>query len=241
MVSFSTYSNKTIRTIFALFLFFYASQALSSSQYQNLTVLESHVHDFLDTQLNNSEHTKIVVNKLDKRLRLAACQQKLESFLPPGRPLSGRTTVRIKCNDDKKPWTLYVNVTIHHFEFIVIAKRSIPRGSIIKKSDLILVEQDTSRLNGAYLRETTLAVGKKAKQTIRANAPLTQRLLIEPQIIKRGDPITIIAQSSLLEIRAPGNALASGKIGEIIRVKNTKSQKIVEARITSNNTVTVQI
>jgi len=240
MVSFSNYSTKTIKAIFVLFLFSYANQALSSAQYQNLAALESHVYDFLDTQLNSREHTKIVVKKLDRRLRLAACQQKLESFLPPGRGLSGRTTVGIKCNH-KKNWTLYVNATIHHFESIVVAKRSIPRGSIIKESDLILIEQDISRLNGAYLRDTTLAVGKKVKQTIRANAPLTQRVLIEPQAIKRGDPITIIAQNSLLEIRAPGNALASGKIGDIIRVKNTKSQKIVEARIASKNTVTVQM
>lgn len=240
MVSFSIYRNKTIKTIFVLFLFSYANQALSSSQYQNLAALELYVHDFLNAQLNSRGHTKIVVRKLDKRLRLAACQQKLESFLPPGRPLSGRTTVGIKCNHEK-PWTLYVNATIHHFEFIVVAKRSIPRGSIIKESDLILVEQDTSRLNGAYLRKITLAVGKKVKQTIRTHTPVTQRVLIDPQIIKRGDPITIIAQSPALEIRAPGNALASGKIGDIIRVKNTKSQKIVEARIASNNTVTVQM
>ncbi len=237
MISFSTYS---IKAIFVLFLFSYANQALSSSQYQNLAALESHAHDFLNTQLNSREHTKIVVRKLDQRLRLAACQQKLESFLPPGRALSGRTTVGIKCNH-KKPWTLYINATIHHFESIVVAKRSIPRGNIIKESDLILIEQDTSRLNGAYLQEIMQAIGKKAKQTIRANTPLTQRVLIEPQAIKRGDPITIIAQSALLEIRAPGSALASGKIGDIIRVKNTKSQQIVEARIASNSTVTVQM
>ncbi len=233
-------NNKIFKILFVLFFVFYANQALSDSQYQNLATLESHVYDFLNAQLDTHVQTKITISKLDKRLRLAACQQTLESFLPPGRRLSGRTTVGIKCNHDK-PWTLYVNATIQRFESIVVAKRSIPRGSIVSESDLILAKQDTSRLNGAYFRKIAFAIGKKAKQTIRANTPLTQRVLIEPQIIKRGDPVTILAQNGLLEIRAPGSALASGKIGDIILVKNTKSKRTIEARITNNSTVTVQM
>jgi flagella basal body P-ring formation protein FlgA len=49
-----------------------------------------------------------------------------------------------------------------------------------------------------------------------------------PLLVRRGDPVIIFVEYGSVQVMAPGQALADGRLGERIRVMNTSSERIVE-------------
>ena len=56
-----------------------------------------------------------------------------------------------------------------------------------------------------------------------------------------GQPVTIIAGDGIFEIRAKGLALENGVIGEMIRVKNVDSRKILSGTVAAPGVVEVAL
>jgi flagella basal body P-ring formation protein FlgA len=63
--------------------------------------------------------------------------------------------------------------------------------------------------------------------------------LVMPDVIDRGDMVTIVAQKGPILVTAPGEAKRSGAVGENIAVMNMKSKKIITAEVLDPNTVRV--
>jgi flagella basal body P-ring formation protein FlgA len=63
--------------------------------------------------------------------------------------------------------------------------------------------------------------------------------LIEPKIIKRGERVMITAAKSGIGIRMNGIAQSDGNRGQVIRVKNQNSERVINAIVTGIGEVTV--
>ncbi|VEB41976.1 flagellar basal body P-ring biosynthesis protein FlgA [Chromobacterium violaceum] len=55
--------------------------------------------------------------------------------------------------------------------------------------------------------------------------------------MKRGDAVSIVARQDGIEVTSAGEALANGRQGEVIRVRNTSSNKIINARVSAQGEV----
>ena len=61
-----------------------------------------------------------------------------------------------------------------------------------------------------------------------------------PIIVRRGDRVTLLAKSNAFEVRMEGEALMDASLGDRIRVKNLRSMRIIEGKLSDNgNTVVV--
>ena len=125
------------------------------------------------------------------------------------------------------------------FESVVCACRNFKKGGIIKEDDLCLVRKNISRLSPNIVTDTSKVVGLMVKHTIRKDTCIKEWMLGKPLIVKRGDMITILAESGNLRVTAPGRVLAKGHIGELIRVQNSMSNKVIYAKVINNSTVSV--
>jgi len=94
----------------------------------------------------------VTAGRLDRRLRLTACELPLESFAPPGKRRMGKRTVGVRCNG-KHAWTIYVPVSVKVMTEVIIAKRALERGTIISAADVGLEQRDISRLHRGYLEQ----------------------------------------------------------------------------------------
>ena len=56
-------------------------------------------------------------------------------------------------------------------------------------------------------------------------------------LVCKGDKVTITASASQIAVAMSGIALSGGGEGDAIRVQNSSSKRIIEAKIISNNTV----
>ena len=77
------------------------------------------------------------------------------------------------------------------------------------------------------------------KHTIKKDTCIKEWMLEKPLVVKRGDMITILAESGNLRVTVRGRVLVKGHMGELIRVQNSMSKKIIYARVINNSTVSV--
>ena len=206
---------------------------------QSLEAIRAAVKDYL-IEHNTPEQGRqeIIVGNLDPRLRLGACDRKLDVFKPAGSRMRGNTTIGVRCQSSK-PWKLYVPVSIKIYKPVLAAGRYLPRGTVIKEQDLQIVDGDVATLGHGYFTEYEHVVGKVVKQAMLAGKVVNPYHISNPKIVRRGESVTILAGNAGFEIRMKGKAMMDGTSGDLIKVRNMKSKRIVEGKVISTGVVKV--
>jgi flagella basal body P-ring formation protein FlgA len=132
-----------------------------------------------------------------------------------------------------------MNGDVHIFGEVVCAAQPLQRHQIIHPDNLITIRRDISMLGPDFINSASLAVGTELKTTLRPGAILYKRFLKKPKLVRRGDVVSIMAQTDQLNIRVPGRIESDGALGDVIRVKNLMSRKEVYARVVNSEEVLV--
>ncbi|BAF69725.1 flagellar protein FlgA [Nitratiruptor sp. SB155-2] len=117
---------------------------------------------------------------------------------------------------------------------VVVAVHDIPRGSLIQKKDLAVQKMVTHGKNYPDLQEI---IGSVARVNIYKNRKIT-RYMIEPNYaVKKRQNVRIIYAKGPIRIELLGLALQNGKRGDIIKVKNISTNKVLECKVLSDGVV----
>lgn len=214
---------------------------LHSAERQSLDVLEHIAEQYLRTQLPTTKNrqVKITIGYLDQRLNLEVCDpQQIEAFLPPNMRAEQSHIVGIRCVSSK-PWSIYIPVTIEITTEVITAKRFIPRGHVITADDLTLTSMNIQRLKRGYSTQQQTLVGQVATIPMVRGSVVSPNLLKKRQIIKRGQVVNIELDRKAVAISSKGVALTDGSLGELIKVKNLSSDKIVFAKVINQTQVRI--
>ncbi len=128
-------------------------------------------------------------------------------------------------------WQIKVSSELQVFLPVVMSKTVINRGDTIQRNQLQLQENEITRSPRGFYHRLDQVTNMGAKRRIRANQILSPDLIDQPQLIKRGEKIKIIANRDGISASMPGEALEKGSEGEVIRVKNLSSGKTIEAKV----------
>jgi len=226
--------------------FILISQALSAfaGNYESLDKIREVAEQALRAShpLVLAPHTlsvEIKAGNLDQRLLLAACDKPLTPETNPARR-SSRLTVKVSCQSNQ-PWSVYVPVTISAETEVLVANNHLPRGHIITANDLSFEVRRLKSNSRGFMHEPEMAVGKALKRPASIGDTIMRHNLTRPLVIKRGDQVTLEASAGAITVVASGVAMSNGHIGEQIKVKNTSSKRIVNARIVNQGTVRVTL
>ena len=126
------------------------------------------------------------------------------------------------------------------FESVVCARRNLKKGEIVDEGDLYLARKNISRLSAKIVNDTGDVVGLMVKHAVNKDRCIKEWMLERPLVVKRGDLITILAESGNLRVTVPGRVLAKGYTGDLIRVQNSMSKKVIYARVIDASTVSVK-
>lgn len=216
--------------------------AEAKTKWQGHAAIRNTAQSFL-TAFADSQHqgrSQIKLGQLDRRLKLKACKMPLEAFMPPGGRVMGNTTVGVRCPDDGG-WNIYVSARIDVFGPVLIARQPLVRGSSIQHADLELVERNLANLPYGYYTDSEPVAGNLAKRTIAAATVITPQMLQAPKLVKRGERVSVIAESGALQIRSAGKALSDGKSGDMVRVKAEGSKRVINGIVVSQGVVKVTL
>jgi flagella basal body P-ring formation protein FlgA len=142
--------------------------------------------------------------------------------------------------EDGKPRASYVPFRIYERKRLFYAKRVLSKGSLIAAEDLGSKETYIGENELIYPKDLQDVVGKVLKKDLAAGAIFTNQVLESPQVIRRGELVTIIGESQQLFVRAKGRAEEPGKLGERIRVKNLSSGREIVGTVAENRMVVVE-
>lgn len=181
-----------------------------------------------------------VADELDQRVRLAACNEPLQVTVPftNKNRRASRVTTEVRCRGSQ-PWKIYVPVRLAVFQPVVVAKRALPRDSLLTGDDISLAETDIGRLDYGFLSSPADAIGHRLRRPLAAGDVLTPANLETPALIQRGQRVTLEARSGGLTVRMAGVAKTEGIRGQIIEVENLGSGRDVQAIVRSAKSVEV--
>jgi len=130
------------------------------------------------------------------------------------------------------------------YDFIVRAKVSatvavmaadVSAGKPVQGADVAFERRDITLVTDSVGDEAAL-LGMSARRSLRNGELLRQSMLVEAQVIRRGDPVRIVARREQIEVSMAGEALDAGARGSVIRVRNL-SGAVIKARVTGSGTV----
>lgn len=227
----------SVRTVLFALLYGYIG-ALSAGEVQNLKLVEAAAQQLL--QANQPDGALVQVGKLDSRLRLAVCRDGLEPFLPPGARRGSNTTVGVRCLGPVM-WKVFITARVRISAGVITATRAMPRGTVLGAGDLRVEQRDTTLAPVGAIGDLSLAIGKRLRQPLLAGRPITESMLDILPVIRRGQHVTLLAETGTLVVRMAGRALSDGRPGERIRVRNSSSERIVEGVVVDSLLVRIEL
>ena len=160
---------------------------------------------------------------------------------PRNRQLMGRCPLSvhfsINGNTEKKIW---VTAVLEVLGPVVVTRKPLGRYRPIAADDIEVQTMDLANLPANVLSDPEAAIGKRTKRAIGAQMPLRADSIELPPLVKRGDFVTIIAESKNLKVTTLGQVKKRGRMGELIPVVNLDSKKVLHARVIDANTVKVE-
>ncbi len=197
------------------------------------------LQDKLYQQLPKSEYrgVKVHVRSIDQRLRLSKCDKPLTLKLQ-GQTVKRNNSVKVSCQSNT-PWSMYVGSTVALEMPVIVSRHELPRHHIIEKNDLTSIQQDIYSLRGGYSTRFEDIIGQQLKRPLRSGNVIYNYQLQAPDIIKKGDRVTVIAKRGALSVISQGIALGNASEGENVRIENQKSSRIIQARVVAPGTVEV--
>ena len=132
---------------------------------------------------------------------------------------------------------VYFNVRV--FEFVAIAKRKMRRMQQITRENIYIARRDTTRMRGVAFSSIDDLKGMTTTAPVLANTILTDHMVEIPPTISQGSLVKLIVQKSGFKIVTKGLAQQTGYKGEVIRVKNINSKKMLYGTIVDSDSVHV--
>lgn len=217
-----------------------AQPALAESAHQDPAGIRQTARHYLSgLHSGRANGPQITVGALDPRLRLAACTTGLVAFLPAGARAQGHTTVGVRCNG-QPPWQIYVPAVVRIFEQVLVATRPLPRGTPLTPDDVRLMKRDLTTLPFGYVQDPAKVVGNQLKQPLTAGSVLLPSQIEGRRLVRRGETVTIISNTTGLTVRMQGQAMADGAAGDWIKVRNPLTKKEVSGQVTAEGQVQVK-
>lgn len=154
----------------------------------------------------------------------------------------GSRTYRVLATvNGEEAWRALVRVKQSVYGPSVIAKRPIRRNQIIAAEDVTAVRRKlVGSEDQAALTATADVIGLRAKRPIGRDEPIHPGMVAAVAAVVEGGSVTMVYQTDRLRLRAPGVALASGRIGEFIPVRNLHSGKVVYGVVQRHDSVRVK-
>ena len=213
----------------------------SASQLQSLPSIVMQAEAFIEQYDYQSPYApEVRIKSLDKRLRLQACFEPLQISFTREDLTYGNTSLTVKC--PKAPyWKILLPISVALYDDVLVTRRPVLRGEMLEGSSVRVKKQNISGLRQGYYRKDTDLTHLQSRRNLRSGTVLTPNNVTARLMVKTGQLVTIVLDYKGIAIRTTGEALQSARLGEIIRVKNNQTSKIVEGIVQGDALVRVNI
>ncbi|MEQ8664753.1 MAG: flagellar basal body P-ring formation chaperone FlgA [Rhodospirillales bacterium] len=123
---------------------------------------------------------------------------------------------------------------------IPVMTRHVARGELISERDIEWRRVDANKVPRDAVTSLDELVGMAPRRGLRVGSAVRLSEIEAPELVARHSLVTISIEYPMMRLTAQGKALDAGALGEVIRVQNTRSKKLVEATVTGPGQALVQ-
>jgi flagella basal body P-ring formation protein FlgA len=178
---------------------------------------------------------EVVVGELDRKLRLAACQE-VEPYLPAGTRLWGKTRLGLRCLRGEVKWNVFLPITVKAFGPAWMIKGSVAQGGLLSEADAMQVEADWAELNSPVVANYPDWVGQTAARSLSTGQVIRQDMVRATQVFQAGEQVRVVANGGGFEIATSGFAVSSGVVGQSARVRMDNG-RVLTGQVVDSRTV----
>lgn len=149
-------------------------------------------------------------------------------------------TARILAANDEQSLRRTIGGRVYPLVKIPVLAAALRNGDIIRAQDIVTVEARASDVAANVVLDATRLVGMTPRKGVNAHKPLTESDLMMPEMVKKGESVTMTLSTGILNLTAQGKALETGAVGDIVRVLNISSNQVIEGTVTAPRTITVR-
>jgi len=159
----------------------------------------------------------------------------IEPYLPDKLP-RGKARIRLAVHaGGQLRRVLSVTVGITEYREIAVATQAIKRGQLLSAGDL---KSERRPITGpAQYASLASAIGREAKRALRPSEAIRPHDIEDsheesPVLIKYRDTVRLVARRGPLEVTlSAAEALQQGRLGDVIRVRNVESKRVIVGKV----------
>jgi flagella basal body P-ring formation protein FlgA len=167
---------------------------------------------------------EVEAGTIDSRLKLSRCATALQAKVE--RAITrGHGTVAVSCSEPT-PWRLFVPVRAVNDVAVLVLARSVQPGEVLAAEDVVVAQRSSASLPYDYLTERVQAVGLAMRRTQPAGAVVTAAALEAPEVVRRGELVTLTSGSGPINVKSEGVALEPARLHQRIKVRSASGRVI---------------
>ena len=132
-----------------------------------------------------------------------------------------------------------VQFEVKRYLDVVVATLSMNAGDTVSAQSVKLEKMNVGALPSGYMTDLNKVIGLQLRYAVIPGTVLGERTLMRPMLVRRGESIRLLARVGTLEVSALGVALSGGAMGELIRVQNSTTKKIMNGYVQDDKSVLV--
>jgi flagella basal body P-ring formation protein FlgA len=185
----------------------------------------------------SDSRSNVIITGLPDSYRSHKCPEQL--VVDAGKQLTlGRNSIKVSCATTSS-WSLMLTAEIEVWREVVVIRDHLSRGERIKSSSLTLQERNISSLQRGYFTDLKDVTNQVSKRSLRAGVAIDPSMIDLPIIIRRGQEITLRVVKPGFSVNMKGISLSKGRKGDVIKVKNSRTEKVLFGTVISADLISV--
>ena len=120
---------------------------------------------------------------------------------------------------------------------VPVLDHAVAKGDLLGATDFVPKEMTPAEARGApALRDI---VGMEAQRALSAGTVVRTSDVIRPQLVRRGEPVTITLRDGGLTISTEGRALGNGAAGDFVRVVSLSTNRTLDGVVEGTGAIRV--
>ncbi len=130
--------------------------------------------------------------------------------------------------------------TIERTLSLPVLKKSLTKGDVISAADLDWISVSDKTVEKNWVMDADNVIGLSPRKLVTSGKPLVLNDFESPVMVERGQTVTLVYKSDGISLNTTGKAAQPGRKGDIIRVTNISSNKIISGIVSGDQQVEVQ-
>jgi flagella basal body P-ring formation protein FlgA len=124
---------------------------------------------------------------------------------------------------------------------VYVPARTLSAGEIIAQGDLQILSVPARDLSSNAVVDLKSLVGMEVKRTLKEGTIIRKNAIAAPLLVRKKDLITLTVETNQMRLTAQGQAMDDGAMGDVIRVMNLTSKKVISAVVSGKQSATVVV